>query len=173
MPYKLYRSTGTPIYFQDTGGDIVLSLRNLAGTSGRLSAQLDRGSGSKPARYKWRAVMQWSPTPEAPGIQKQNYTQFDYVDILLAGSGGIVAPDANKGTSDVAISSSDAANLTRVGRVVCQANVGQVDNISSGTLTLLDRYFQMAVFNRGTTALANIDNVCVLILTPIPDEVQQ
>jgi len=163
MPRKIYRAMQTPITFQDSGGSYVLTLQNLGTNSGRLSAQVDRGVGSKPTRYKWKCVIQWANNPAV----------IDRAEVLLGESEGVLAPDANKGTADIAISEGDATNLQRVGLVRAQAATGSVNNISSGVVTIIDRYIQIGVFNRSTTvALRNTANTSLVILTPMPDEVQ-
>lgn len=163
MPRKIYRAIQTALTFRDSGGSYVLTLQNLGTTSGRLSAQVDRGSGSKPTRYKWKSVIQWALNPAT----------IDRVEIFLGESDGVLAPDANSGTADVAISEGDTTNLRRIGLVRAQAAVGSVNNISSGVVTILDRYFQVGVFNRSATiGLQNTANTSLVIFTPMPDEVQ-
>lgn len=162
MPRKIYRAIQTPISFRDSGGSYVLTLQNLASGAGRISAQVDRGATNQPVRYKWKAVIQWAATP----------TATDYVDVLLGESAGILGQDANVGTADAAITSDDAANLKRLGIVKSQAAASAVNNITSGTVMILDRYFQVGIFNRSTTALLNTANTSLLIFTPIPDEIQ-
>jgi hypothetical protein len=163
MPRKIYRAMQTAISFQDSGGSYVLTLQNLATNSGRLSAQVDRGAGSKPTRYKWRGIIQWANNPAL----------VDRAEILLGESEGVFAPDANKGTTDIAISEGDATNLQRIGLVRAQAVAGSVNNISSGVVTIIDRYIQIGVFNRSTTVtLLNTVNTSKIILIPIPDEIQ-
>lgn len=163
MPRKIYRAAQTAITFQDSGGSYVLTLQNLATNSGRLSAQVDRGAGSRPMRYKWRGVIQWTNNPSL----------VDRAEILLGESEGVLAPDANVGTADIAISEGNATNLQRVGLVRAQAVAGNVNNISSGVVMIVDRYIQIGVFNRSTTvALRNTANTSLVILTPMPDEIQ-
>ena len=163
MPRKIYRAIQAALTFRDSGGSYVLTLQNLGTTSGRLSAQVDRGAGSKPTRYKWKGVIQWALNPVVG----------DRVEILFGESDGILAPDANVGVADIAISEGDTTNLRRIGLVRAQAVVGGVNNISSGVVTILDRYFQVGVFNRSTTiGLQNTANTSLVIFTPMPDEVQ-
>jgi hypothetical protein len=163
MPRKIYRAIQTALTFRDSGGSYVLTLQNLGTNSGRLSAQVDRGAGSKPTRYKWKGVIQWALNPVVG----------DRVEILFGESDGILAPDANSGIVDVAIDEGDATNLRRIGLVRAQAVVGGVNNISSGVVTILDRYFQVGVFNRSTTiGLQNTANTSLVIFTPMPDEIQ-
>jgi hypothetical protein len=163
MPRKIYRAIQTPITFQDSGGSYTLTLQNLGTSSGRLSAQVDRGAGALPMRYKWKGVIQWANNP----------VLADYVEILLGESEGILAPDANIGTSDVAMTANDAGNLDRIGLVRAQAATGSVDNIASGAFVITDRYFQIGVLNRSTTiGLRNVANVSLVIITPMPDEIQ-
>ena len=163
MPQKIYRAIQTAIVFTDSGGDYTLTLQNLPLDSGRLSAQVDRGTGSKPVRYKWKSVIQWTTNPVAK----------DYVEIMFGESGGVLDPDANLGTADVAVAVGDAPNLCRIGLVKTQSIIGNVNNIASGVVTILDRYFQVGVFNRSTTmGLRDTANTSRVIFTPMPDEIQ-
>ena len=58
MANKIYRAVETPLVFRDSGGDVVLTLQNLAAGAGRVSAQYDRGDGSKPQYHEVTAVFQ-------------------------------------------------------------------------------------------------------------------
>jgi len=163
MVHKIYRAIRTPITFQDSGGSYVLTLQNLGTSSGRLSIQVDRGVNSQPTRYKWKGVIQWANNP----------VLADYVEILLGESDGVLAPDTNKGTADVAITANDTGNLDRVGIVRAQAATGSVNNIASGVCVIMDRYFQVGALNRSTTiGLRNTANTSLIIFTPMPDEIQ-
>lgn len=164
MPRLIYRAIQTAITFTDTLGDYALTLQNLAADAGRLSAQVDRGVSDQPIRYKWRAVIQWSATP-AIG---------DRLDIYLGENSGLIGPDANLGTSDTSMTDGDASNLERIGTVRSQTAASGTNNIRSGIVTIYDRYFQIGVYNRSTTSasLVNTANASLIILTPVPDEIQ-
>ena len=60
MPNKIYRATETAVTFTDTTGTYALVLNNLATVTGRNSVSVDRGVGSLPYRYRWKAIIQWN-----------------------------------------------------------------------------------------------------------------
>ncbi len=160
MANKVYRAVETALTFKESGGDIVITLKNLGFGAGRISARVDRGAGSKPVRYKWRAVMQWEDHPAVA----------DSVSLFLAESDGTVA-DGNVGTADAALT--QLANLVEFGAVRAEAAAGSTNRIGSGVVRILDRYFSIGVWNRSATKnLKNADNVSYIILTPMPDEIQ-
>jgi len=68
MANKIYGAIETAVTFKESGGDAVITLKNLGYGAGRLSARYDRGAGSKPRLYKCRAVMQWETAPRTRGI---------------------------------------------------------------------------------------------------------
>jgi len=163
MANKVYHAPETAIKFSDTNGDIVLTLNDLAHTTGgRISARKDRGAGSQPALYKWRAVMQWEDDPAAT----------DYAEIYISESDGTI-PDGNVGTADAALTAAQASNCDPIGQVKAEAATGSTNRIASGLVEIYDRYFSIGVLNKSTTKnLKNSDDVSYVILTPVPPEIQ-
>lgn len=161
MSGKIYRAIETPITFQDSGGSAVITLQNLPANYLRISAQYDRGAGSLPAKYQWRAVLRWASTPVVA----------KWAEIYLAQSDGTYV-DGSVGTSDSYIGTEEQLrNLLWLGNVVVQsATTGNM--IASGECTIVDRYISVGIANRGNVALFNTANVSKIILTPVPDEIQ-
>jgi hypothetical protein len=163
MPNKVYHAPETAIKFSDTNGDLVLTLKNLAHTTGgRISARYDRGAGSQPALYKWRAVIQWEDNPAAT----------DYAELIIATSDGTLA-DGTVGTADAALTAAQASNCDTLGIVRAEAATGSTNRISSGLVEIFDRYVSVGARNMSTTKnFKNSDDVSYIILTPVPPEIQ-
>jgi hypothetical protein len=162
MPNKQYHAPETTVTFKESGGDVVITLLNLGYGAGRISARVDRGSGSKPGLYRWRAVMQWENNPAAT----------DYAEIVLSTSDGTDA-DGNVGTGDAALTSAQKSNCDVIGSVKAEEATGSTARKSSGTFTILDRYYSIGVWNASATKnLKNSANVSYVILTPVPPEQQ-
>jgi hypothetical protein len=91
-------------------------------------------------------------------------------NILLCESDGTYA-DGAIGTSDAAMTWYQAANMTTIGTVYVQAATTATSFVASGTFWIMERYFQVGVYNYGAAlrALANINRI---IVTPMPDEIQ-
>jgi len=162
MTQKIYRAIETAITFKDSGGDAAITLQNLGFGAGRISARYDRGAGSKPMRYKWKAVVQFETAP-AVG---------ETVDLYKAESDGTYA-DGNVGSSDAALTSGQKKNLTLIGQVVAQTADAATNFIASGICMIWERYFSLGVWNASAgDNLKNTANVSVVTFTPMPDELQ-
>lgn len=163
MAHKVYRAVETALTFKDSGGDVVISLLNLAAGAGRVSARVDRGAGSKPTRYKVRAVVQFET---APIVGEQ-------VEVYIAESDGTYA-DGVVGAADAALTSGQKSNLGPPAAVTLAQTTGTgTDFVASGIVDIYDRYFSVAVWNGSAgDNLKNTANACVIILTPMPDEIQ-
>lgn len=160
MANLIYRAQETAIQFSDTDGDYVITLANLATATGRVSARVDRGVGSKPARYKWRASFQF----QAGLAVNQS------VDIVLGESDGTYA-DGVVGTGDAALTEYQAANMQTIGKVYVQSATANTSFVASGTCWIMERYFCVGAFNYGAV-LRNLSNINRIIVIPMPDEVQ-
>jgi hypothetical protein len=162
MANKVYRAIETAITFKDSGGDAVITLANLGFGDGRLSAQYDRGAGSKPARYKWKGVFQFE---SAPAVGER-------VEIYLAESDGTSA-DGAVGTSDAALTAGQKSNLKMIGIVLAQTTDTATNFIASGLCTIWERYISVGVWNASAGAnLENTANANFVTLTPMPEEIQ-
>ena len=160
MANKIYNATETPIVFTESGGSYVITLLNLGFGAGRISARADKGAGSKPSLYRWRAVIQWEDHPVAT----------EYAEIYLAQSDGTKV-DGGVGTADAALTLTQ--NLQLLGIVSAEAAAGSTDRIASGLVEIHDRYFSIGVFNRSAADnLKNSANVSNVTLTPVPAEIQ-
>lgn len=163
MPNKIYYAPETTLTFKDSGGDAAITLANLGFGAGRISAQCDRGSGSKPARYRWRAVFQFATAPQVGEL----------CEIYLAQSRDGSVIDGTLGASDAALSSDKRRNLDLIGVVVHDTTSTNTDIVGSGVCYVYDRYIQIGVWNGSSgDNLRNSSNTSYIELTPIPDEIQ-
>ena len=162
MPNKIYRAVETSITFQDSGGDAVITLQGLGYGAGRISAQYDRGAGSKPARYNWKAVFQYASAPQVG----------ETIELYIAESDGTYV-DGNVGTADAALTSDKRKNLTLIGLVIVDTTAADTNIIASGICHIWQRYFSLGVWNASSgDNLKNTANASKVIFTPMPDEVQ-
>lgn len=162
MANKIYHAPETEISFRDSGGDATLTLQNLAFGAGRVSARYDRGAGSKPGLYRWRAVMQFETAPALGEL----------VEIYLFPSDGTYM-DGTLGTSDAALSSDKRRNGQLIGVVEVDTTSVTTDIIASGICEIYDRYISIGVWNGSAgDNLENTSNASRVNLMPVPPEIQ-
>ena len=162
MPNKIYRAIETTLSFRDSGGDAVITLQNLAFAAGRISARYDRGAGSKPRLYHWRAVMQFETAPVVGEI----------VELYLFESDGTYM-DGTLGTADAALGTDKRNNGKLFGVVVVDTTSVTVDIVASGMVIINERYFSIGVWTGSAgDNLENTANASRVNLTPVPEEIQ-
>ena len=162
MANKIYVAPETAIVFKASGGDVTFTPKNVANGAGRRSAQWDRGSGSKPARYVWRVH-----TKAAAGL-----TVGNALEVYFATSDGTDV-DGNQGTTDAAFSAADKRrNLRYVGSVIADDTTNGEVQIASGVVEIYTRYVSVVWWNAFGQTLTNVDADHTFSLTPVPDEVQ-
>jgi hypothetical protein len=162
MPTKIYVAPETPVTFKASGGTVVFTPQNVASAAGRISTQWDRGTGSKPGWYEWRAKTK-AGSALTVGTQ---------LEIYLATSDGTIV-DGNLGTSDAALAAGDKRrNLQPVGSIVSDStSSGEVQH-GSGQVFIVARYVSVVWWNATGVTLTNTAGDHEFILTPIPDELQ-
>lgn len=163
MANKIYRAVETAITFRDSGGDVVITLQNLAFGAGRVSARYDRGAGSLAKLHKVQAVIQFETAP-ALG---------EAVEIYLFESDGTYV-DGNVGTADAALTSDKRRNGKHVGSVIVDTTSTATDIIASwDDVPISQRYYSVGVWNASAgDNLENTANACRIIITPMPPEIQ-
>lgn len=163
MPNKIYGALETPITFRDSGGDVVITLLNLAFGAGRVSARYDRGAGSKARLHEVRAVIQFETAP-ALG---------EAVEIYLFQSDGTYM-DGTLGTADAAMTSDKRRNGMLIGAVIADTTSTATDIIATfQNVPISSRYYSIGVWNASAgDNLENTANACRIIVTPNPDEIQ-
>lgn len=162
MANKIYRAIESAIRFKDTDATYTLALKNLAYAAGRISDRVDRGAGSLPQDYRWKAVIQWETAPVVG----------EYAEIYVSESDG-TNEDGNVGTTDAALTSGQKSNLRLIGVVKAQTTDVATDFIASGVFTIDERYFSIGVWNASAgDNLENTDDASWVEVTPIPPEIQ-
>jgi hypothetical protein len=162
MANLIYRAIETPLSFRDSGGDAVITLKNLGFGAGRVSARYDRGADSRARLFHWRAVIQYETAPVIGEL----------AEIYLFESDGTYE-DGKVGTADAALGTEARANGKLVGVVRVQSTSTATDNIASGMCIINERYVSVGVWNASAgDNLEDTTNACRVILTPVPDEIQ-
>tara|TARA_R110000822_G_C15054273_1_gene466753 strand:+ start:167 stop:652 length:486 start_codon:yes stop_codon:yes gene_type:complete len=158
----VYTKIGTPVTFKESGGDVVITLLNLAFGAGRVSAQKDRGAGpSYPKLHSVKVVVQFTASP-AVG---------DAVNVYLLQSDGSLVDD-NVGTSDAALTVQPVSGF--IGSVIAKSASGATNFIVSfNDVPITQRYYSIAIWNASATKnLQNTANVSYVTVTPNPDDIQ-
>jgi hypothetical protein len=162
MPNKIYRAVETAVTFTDTTGTYALVLNSLAASTGRCSIGVDRGAGSLPVRYKWKAIIQWNVAP----------VLGDAADIYIIESDGTYVDGVANLTTGATFTLGQSLNMKQIGAVRAQSATATTNFIASGVCNIYERYYGVGVFNRSAQILENTNNVSLVILTPMPDEIQ-
>lgn len=165
MASKIYFAPETKLVFKGSGGDATLTFASAADQSLSVSAQYDRGSGSKPGLYRWRIKTQINASGT---VGKQ-------VRIYLIQTNDATDIPGRVGTSDTEIAS--AADRTRnlgapIGVVNADVTTSATDFIATGVCFIYDRYISVGIFNDMGVALHATEGNHYLELTPIPAEQQ-
>ena len=162
MANKVYVNPETAITFKASGGDVVFTNTSVANAAGRISAQWDRGSGAKPARYVWRAHTKAGAALAVGNALEIYFATSDGTDV-----------DGNQGTSDAAFSAADKRrNLQFVGLVVADSTSNGEVQIASGVVEIYTRYVSVVWWNGLGQTLSSTAGDHTFTLTPVPDEIQ-
>lgn len=162
MANKIYVAPETAISFKASGGDVTFTPQNVANAAGRISAQWDRGAGSKPARYVWRAHTKAGAALAIGATLEIYFATSDGTDV-----------DGNQSTSDAAFAAADKRrNLQFVGTVVADSTTNGEVQIGSGVIEIFTRYLSVVWWNNLGQTLTNTAGDHTFTLTPVPDEIQ-
>lgn len=161
----IYYKPETTVTFKASGGDAVITLTSLANGAGRVSAQLDRGAGSKPGLYTIQFI---TKAAAALAVGAQLFIYF------LQTSTSANVP-GNLGTADAAVSSSDKQR--NLGAPVCIVNAdstsnGEVQLTNSNIIEVYGRYNSVMVWNALGQALSGTAGDHVITMTPYPADIQ-
>ena len=159
----IYMKPGTPIVFKGSGGDAVFTTANLGSAAGRVSAQYDRGAGTKAKLHTVIACIQWAATAVIN----------DTAEIYLFESDGTYQ-EGTVGTSDAELTTDKRSNAYRLGSVVCDTTSGATNVVAMfRDVVLVQRYLSVGIWNASATKnLQNTANVSLIIVTPNPDDIQ-
>lgn len=167
MANKIYHATETAVIFAESGGTVSFTPKNISSGVGRISAQWDRGSGSKPRRYKW-----YAKTKAAAALSVTSAKSLE-IYLATARDGANTVVSGNQGTTDAAFASGDKRNnLQRVGFVLADSTSNGEVQIGSGEVLISDRYISVVWWNNFGQALTNTAGDHEFVLVPIPDEIQ-
>lgn len=163
MPNKVYVAPETEIFFADSAQTPTANctLSALANGAGRVSAQYDQGTGSKPGWWKWVAKFQATST----------VTVGNLVELYLFLSDG-TRVDGNVGTADAAFLTDKRRNAKLMGFVAADVTTADTDLIASGRVFIPSRYFSVGAWNALGVALRTNTSVHMIRMTPVPDEIQ-
>lgn len=165
MPTKFYHAPESAITFAPSGGTEPITLTSLANGAGRVSDQLDRGSGSKPGLYTIQ-IKTKAAAALAVGVQLRVYLIESSVSADVPG---------NLGVSDAAVSSED--KLRNLGAPVVSINAdstsnGEVQISNAVPVMILSRYVSVVAWNALGQALTGTGSDHVITLVPVPPESQ-
>jgi len=165
MANLIYTQPEADVKWQDTSGDLAITLNNLATVAGRQGAVKDYGDlFAKSPWYEWRFFCQFATTPVV------NET----VEIYLK-YGGDDTPhyDNDDGTGDIAVSSiNKLKNLTLIGILTVDEAATGVIMSKSGIVRISARRVMPVIWNATVDNLVATDNLNGFSLTPVPDEIQ-
>lgn len=162
MANKIYHAEESPIVFINSGGTVAFTPKSVANGAGRISAQWDRGAGSKSALYQWSAKTKWQATPTI-GSRLRLYLAES--DVAAQIPGGLGAADAGVATEDL------LRNCRFIGNVVVdRTSASEID--ANGQVLIRARYVSLVWWNAGGAALTATDADHELRLTPKPWEIQ-
>lgn len=159
----VYRHIGTPITFCETGGDVAITLLNLAAGAGRVSVRYDRGAGDKSVLHLWQGKFQF----ETAAIVGEG------VEIWLFESDGTLA-DGVIGAIDAELTAGMKYNGKLIGTVYAQTTGTATDFVASGICEIWQQYYSIGVWNGSTgDNLENTANVNKVIITPLAMDIQE
>ena len=161
---ELLWKPGTSVVFKSSGGDITFTPQNIASADARVSAQWDRGSGSKPGWYRWFGKTKSSAS----------YTIGRAVQIYLGQAKDATDIPSNLGTSDASISSAvdRMRPLDLVGAIVAPVATGSTALVQSGLLFIHSRYVSVVWFNDLGVTLTNTAGDHEFQIEPLSPESQ-
>lgn len=164
MANKVYTAPESALTWDSAGTSAALTCTSLASGSGRVGAQLDRGSGSRAMRYRWEFRCKVGSNP----------TVGNMVELYLAtahtSSSNI---DGDVGTADAALSAADKRrNLLTVGTCVMDVADSTKTFRASGFIWVPTQYVSPVVYNNTGQTFSATASDHVFILIPMPDEIQ-
>lgn len=161
MANLVYVKRETPVVWTDAGGDLVITLNNLAAGAVRLGARKDWGAGSTSEWYEWRCTVQFETAP----VVGQT------VDIYLSTSDG-AEEDGQLGAADAAADTDSIRNMKFVGSVAVTSTDADHAMTASGVCRITTRYVSPCIYNHTADNLRADNDASEITLTPIPPEVQ-
>lgn len=164
MANAIYQKAGTAITWNDSSGDLAMTLNNLASGAGRQGAQKDWGalSTARATRYHFRFQCSFETAPVVAETV-----------IICWKSGDGTYYDNDDGTGDVAVSAQDKLrNLKRIGTLEVDEATVDIRMSVEGTFEDFNRYGMPVIWNATADNLQATANDASIVVTPIYDEIQ-
>lgn len=166
MANAVYQKAGTAVTWQDSTGDLAITLQNLAAGAGRQGATKDWGalSTARAARYKFRFHVSFESAPIVG----------ETVELYWKSSDDNTVWDNDDGAGDIALSAADKLrNCKLIGVITADEAAQDVRMSVAGSFEDFARYGAPIVYNRSAgDNLQNTANDAAIIVTPIFDEIQ-
>lgn len=157
----VYSKLGTSAVFANTGGNITMTLKNIATGAGRISNQKDWGATPQPGWYKWEATMLPTSSPTL-GVAWRIYAFVSY-----AANTAI-----DTATTDTALTAeTQLSNFTLLGSVYASVS-GAGPFYGTGVIYLPGRYMNAGWWNASGVNTANSDTTTTITMTPLFDDIQ-
>lgn len=162
MANKVYVVRETPIVWTDAGGDLAMTLNNLATTAARIGAQKDFGAGSTPEWYEWRMTIQFETAPVVG----------ETVNVYLSTTDG-TEEDGQEGVANAGIADNNSLkNMRYIGSLIVTSTDADHPMTVSGICRIATRYVSPVVHNNTADNLRADNDASKFTLTPIPPEIQ-
>ena len=161
MANEIYVLRETPIVWDDSAGDLVMTLNNLAAGAVRIGAQKDWGVGATAEWYNWRLTVQFA-TPPVVG---------ETLVVYIATSDGS-EPDGQLGVADAAGDTNSLTNMKQIGNLKVTSTDADHKMTASGICRIPTRYSSPAIHNATVDNLRATANTSEFTLTPIPPQQQ-
>lgn len=163
MANKVYEAPETAVVYKDSDATYTITLNNLAHAAGRIGDQWDRGTGSKPARYRVRCCFAFEAT--------HTIVVGETVAVYLATSDGTNI-DGTVGAVDAALTAAQCNNLQLIGLVVVDVVSKDAKITATFDCWIHERYVSPGVFNNTTDHFQADNDASTITFTPYPDEIQ-
>ena len=153
----IYYQPGTAIAFKDSGGDVAFAIASCSNGAGYASAQYDRSTGNKPARYKVDFICKWVNAPTLGDICR--LYMFASQQSSYDNAAGAVTPETK------------FSNYALIGQAVCSVAADQAFYYSC-VVEIYGRYIQFGIWNTSAKAMNATGNASSVTITPIPDDIE-
>jgi hypothetical protein len=156
LTQSIYQKFGTSVVFANTGGNITMTMKNIATGAGRISAQKDWGATPQPGWYKWEATMLPTSSPTL-GLSWRIYAMVSYA----------AATAIDTATTDTALTAeTQLSNFTQLGSVYVSVS-GAGPFYANGVVFLPGRYMNLGWWNASGVNTANTDTTTTITMTPL------
>lgn len=161
---KIYQAPEVATVFKNTGGDVLMTLKNTAAGHGRVSDIWDRGAGAKAMRLKIEVCIKAAAAGATISLPYRVYA--------------FAADDAGRldFTADADLTNEfQLANYSFVGQVIAS---GVWPGTSAGPfygsiiVEIYGRYVSLGIWNASGQGIEDVDGSSYIIVTPYPDDIQ-